>query len=519
MTAIEHVFSSVNEEASLTKLLTLTNLNSCNRRLSLPGQIHVPYKGRRRNSLQISEKSHDDSSNACRFQCNTINAVILFCSIRNFNASFHTNETNNEAAIEFLQRYAANLSSIVKSCNGCINNYINDKILIIFKIKNREIQACCEQALKCGIWLEKEFKALKDSEREEYNKDIRLDIGIDCGEVAYGKLGYYMAPVNTVIGTPVNKACRLCFLSKELNKTEPCLHFCLSDNFIKNLPEQIQLGDSLVDKLQLIESSFHRLKGFSDPCLVHQCSNEFCKISQNNINWKSNYNSDEDCYSCSRSSSLTNLPNVIDEEPISTRQMAVLFCDIRNFTELCANTQYPKKVMNLLNAFFAELGHSVISGRNGEIVNYIGDCLFAVFPANTNEPQSACQNAYESAHEIINLVSKISPTIFGITQSKIFCGVSLAFGTVTYSKMGNCNDLESTACIGRPVILAETIDALSKTYENQAILGLPNNHSASTIIMENKFYNNLPEQFRAELKSLDNQSIDKDVNCYGFAML
>jgi len=106
---------------------------------------------------------------------------------------------------------------------GRIDKFLGDGLLAIFG-ESDGLDAGCRQALaaardidialdRVNVELANELGRVNDGERP---RSLRVGIGIDCGSLVVGRIGYGEMSDMTVIGQPVNIASRLESLSKEL---------------------------------------------------------------------------------------------------------------------------------------------------------------------------------------------------------------------------------------------------------------------------------------------------------------
>ena len=77
--------------------------------------------------------------------------------------------------------------------------------------------------------------------------------------------------------------------------------------------------------------------------------------------------------------------------PSEERTLAVLFCDIREFTPFVdKNLAYD--VVHILNRFFAAVGDAILM-NNGVIYQYVGDQIIGLFGVGGDPPEKSCLDA------------------------------------------------------------------------------------------------------------------------------
>lgn len=141
------------------------------------------------------------------------------------------------------------------------------------------------------------------------------------------------------------------------------------------------------------------------------------------------------------------------------KEITVLFCDIRNFTEIC-ETIAPQKVLARLNSFFSEAA-KIIEHHQGVIDKYMGDALMAIFGApikHGNEENRAVSVALEMREKIHLVLNKDK------TEQPLIFGIGIASGTTLVGNMGSENRLNYSV-IGDGVNVAARLEGLTKFYE------------------------------------------------------
>ena len=137
-----------------------------------------------------------------------------------------------------------------------------------------------------------------------------------------------------------------------------------------------------------------------------------------------------------------------------TKELCILFCDIRNFTAL-AETLPPEKTFRLLNAYFSNIG-PVIRHHGGFIDKYIGDGIMALFP-NGAQAGIVAATAIQASLQVYNSHRANS----GYAPLSVGCGIFS--GTVTIGTIGETQRLETTV-ISDVVNLASRLESLTKLF-------------------------------------------------------
>ena len=145
-----------------------------------------------------------------------------------------------------------------------------------------------------------------------------------------------------------------------------------------------------------------------------------------------------------------------------TRQVAVMFVDIRGFTA-AARSRTPQEVVDRLDAAFAVLVEIV--DRNGGIVNkFLGDGFLALFGAPLDDPD-APRRAVTAAREMLAAIERHNVG----SDWPLRIGIGLHVGQVVAGNVGSPRRKEYTV-IGDTVNLASRIEGLNKEFGSQLLI-------------------------------------------------
>ena len=150
----------------------------------------------------------------------------------------------------------------------------------------------------------------------------------------------------------------------------------------------------------------------------------------------------------------------------STREVTVLFCDIRSFTAM-SEKMAAADVVSLLNRYFTALG-KCITNHHGIINKYIGDAIMAIFGAPVASENSA-EDAFLAALDMRKALEKVNKEFAedGLPQLKF--GIGIHTGPVFAGTIGAENRMEYTV-IGDTVNTASRLESLCKTYASDLLL-------------------------------------------------
>jgi len=133
---------------------------------------------------------------------------------------------------------------------------------------------------------------------------------------------------------------------------------------------------------------------------------------------------------------------------------AILFCDLRNSTQLAASL--PRRAyLDLLNDFFEAVSEPILS-RWGEVLKFIGDGVLAIFPVD-DDPAAACTLAQAAAEEIVARLAKTE-------DPPLRCAIGVHLGEVTFGNVGAPERLDFTV-IGSAANLAARLSEQCKLLD------------------------------------------------------
>lgn len=162
-------------------------------------------------------------------------------------------------------------------------------------------------------------------------------------------------------------------------------------------------------------------------------------------------------------------PELVDEmvkEPerygmtAQTREMTVMFCDLKGFTTL-SETMEPTQVQALLNTVFSRLTQ-VIRYHRGTIDKYMGDCVMAFWGAPLPADDHAAR-AVAAALAMVREVERLNAEHARQGLPAIGVGIGLSSGPMCVGDMGS-DMRRSYTVVGDAVNLGARLEALSRVY-------------------------------------------------------
>ncbi len=148
-----------------------------------------------------------------------------------------------------------------------------------------------------------------------------------------------------------------------------------------------------------------------------------------------------------------------------SRELTVMFCDMRGFTHL-SEQMAPTELQALLNVVFSRLTR-IISAQGGTVDKYMGDCVMAFWGAPVELPDHA-ERAVRAAVDMAATVRDINLEYRPLGWPEISVGIGLNTGLMSVGDMGS-TERRSYTVVGDAVNLASRIEGLGTCYGVQVV--------------------------------------------------
>lgn len=136
----------------------------------------------------------------------------------------------------------------------------------------------------------------------------------------------------------------------------------------------------------------------------------------------------------------------------------ILFCDMRNFTDLSERLDRAP-LLELLNDYFGCVVRP-LRHAGGEVLKYMGDGMLSIFNLDREEDEeAACAKAMIAALESVDLIEKKNAERVAAGKVPFAAGIALHKGQVLYGNIGAEDRLDFTV-IGPAVNRASRIESL-----------------------------------------------------------
>ena len=172
------------------------------------------------------------------------------------------------------------------------------------------------------------------------------------------------------------------------------------------------------------------------------------------------------------------------------RPIAILFCDLRNFTNLSSqNLNYD--IAYMLNKFYTALGEPILM-NNGVIYQYVGDEIVGVFGTTGGTAKKNCEDAIRAALGMQYALDSLNRSDLKDIEIKLKSGIGINFGTAFLGHLGHPTHKQFSV-IGDPVNVASRIQNETKATDTDILISetILENVNKESVIIGRKFCNKL----------------------------
>ena len=152
------------------------------------------------------------------------------------------------------------------------------------------------------------------------------------------------------------------------------------------------------------------------------------------------------------------------------RDLAILFCDVRNFTPF-VETHLAYDVVHIMNRFFTALGEPILL-NNGLIYQYVGDEITGLFGVEKTTPEQSCLAAVRAGLGLIEALERLNPELDRDFGTRLAIGIGIHFGPTIVGRLGHPSH-QQFAVVGDAVNVASRIQAANKALGTTLLISEP----------------------------------------------
>jgi adenylate cyclase len=168
-----------------------------------------------------------------------------------------------------------------------------------------------------------------------------------------------------------------------------------------------------------------------------------------------------------RRSAAQVLAGRLRREPGETIRAALLYADLRGFTELSEAAE-PQQVIDALDAWFDRIAGAV-HAFGGEVLKFIGDGVLAIFPIGERDAAAACDAALRAIAAARAGMAHLDRARAAQNLPPLPFGSALHVGEMLWGNIGTADRLDFTA-IGSAVNLVSRLEGLCRPLGRTVLL-------------------------------------------------
>ena len=162
-----------------------------------------------------------------------------------------------------------------------------------------------------------------------------------------------------------------------------------------------------------------------------------------------------------------------------TRELTLLFCDIRGFTPISEQFKTdPQGLTKLINRFLTRMTNIIIK-NGGTVDKFMGDCIMAFWNAPIDTPKHK-ELAINSALQMIDKLKYLNNMNGFGDNNVINIGIGINTGKCIVGNMGSQQRFDYSV-IGDSVNLASRLEGVSKNYDATLVVGEDTYKDISTL--------------------------------------
>ena len=158
---------------------------------------------------------------------------------------------------------------------------------------------------------------------------------------------------------------------------------------------------------------------------------------------------------------------MVPEGKAEERPVAILFCDLRNFTRLSSqNANFD--IAYMLNHFYTALGDPILM-NNGIIYQYVGDEIIGIFGTAGGVKQKNCTDAIRAAIGMQYALERLNKIELKDFKVKLEMGIGINYGRAFIGHLGHPTHRQFSV-IGDPVNMASRIQSQTRSTGTKVLI-------------------------------------------------
>ena len=153
--------------------------------------------------------------------------------------------------------------------------------------------------------------------------------------------------------------------------------------------------------------------------------------------------------------------------PPQERTLAVLFCDIRDFTPF-VDAHLAYDVVHILDRFFKAVGDAILV-NNGVIYQYVGDQIIGLFGVGGDPPDKSCLDTIRAGLGMLAALKDLNAELSVEFGTTLEIGIGAHFGPLIVGMMGHPDHRQFTV-VGDAMNIASRIEATNKTLGTKFLM-------------------------------------------------
>jgi class 3 adenylate cyclase/hemoglobin-like flavoprotein len=148
--------------------------------------------------------------------------------------------------------------------------------------------------------------------------------------------------------------------------------------------------------------------------------------------------------------------------PSEERTLAVVFCDIREFTPF-AERHLAYDVVHILNRFFTAIGDAIVI-NNGVVHQYVGDQIIGLFGLGGDPPEKSCLDTLRAGLGMMEALDDLNAELSAEFGVRLEIGIGAHFGPLIAGMMGHSSHRQFT-------VIGDAVNVASRIQETNKALG------------------------------------------------